>query len=191
MGVLYLWGRHLGRTTFAPVSLAAAAIVMTALNPHTLWDVGFQLSFAATIGLVIYTEPLERAFERALARITSAERARQIVGLISEALIVTMAAQITTTPIILAAFGRLSLVTLTHWPAQRAAAYPARDGQLVVLSLQDRTHRIHQAHRGTFWAAIADGDRLHTVGCEDGLLKTWGGAAGKLLSTIVAPPAPM
>ena len=112
MGVLYLWAQHLGRSAFAPVSLAAAAVVMTALNPHTLWDVGFQLSVAATAGLVLYTEPLERCFERALARITSAERAQQIVELVSEALIVTLAAQITTTPIILHVFGRLSLVTL-------------------------------------------------------------------------------
>ncbi|MDY7079598.1 MAG: DNA internalization-related competence protein ComEC/Rec2 [Chloroflexota bacterium] len=112
MGMLYLWGRHLGRGTFAPVSLSAAAIGMTALNPYTLWDVGFLLSFAATIGLVLYTEPLERVFERGLTRVTSAERAEKIVGLINEALIVTLAAQITTTPIILYYFGRLSLVTL-------------------------------------------------------------------------------
>jgi competence protein ComEC len=112
MGILYLWGRYLGRTTFAPVSLAAAAIVMTALNPYTLWDVGFQLSFAATIGLVLYTDPLEKAFERVLTRVTSVERAQRIVGLISEALLVTLAAQITTTPLLLAYFGRLSIVTL-------------------------------------------------------------------------------
>jgi len=112
MGVLYLWAQHLGRASYAPVSLAAAAVVMTALNPHTLWDVGFQLSVAATAGLVLYTGPLERAFERALTRVTSAERARQIVELASEAVLVTLAAQITTLPIILHHFGRLSLVTL-------------------------------------------------------------------------------
>lgn len=112
MGILYLWGQYLGRATFAPVSLAAAAIGMTAINPYTLWDVGFLLSFAATVGLVLYTEPLERAFERGLARVTSAERAKKIVGLINEALIVTLAAQITTIPIILYYFGRLSIVTL-------------------------------------------------------------------------------
>jgi competence protein ComEC len=71
-----------------------------------------MLSFAATAGLVLYTGPLERWFERALARVTSVERARKIVGLISEAFIVTLAAQITTMPIILHYFGRLSLVTL-------------------------------------------------------------------------------
>jgi competence protein ComEC len=112
MGILYLIAMRLGRATYAPASLAAAAFFMTLLNPHTLWDVGFQLSFAATVGLVIYTDPLERAFERALGRITTAERAEKIVGSISEALLVTMAAQITTTGILLHVFGRLSLITL-------------------------------------------------------------------------------
>jgi competence protein ComEC len=112
MGVLYLWARHLGRGSFAPVSLAAATVVMTALNPYTLWDAGFQLSAAATAGLVFFTEPLEQCFERALARVTSAERAQKIVEIVSEAFIVTLAAQVTTLPIILSTFGRLSLVTL-------------------------------------------------------------------------------
>jgi competence protein ComEC len=93
MGILYLVAVRLGRATYAPASLAAAAFFMTLLNPYTLWDVSFQLSFAATIGLVLYAEPLERAFERALARVTSAERAEKIVGLVSEALLVTLAAQ--------------------------------------------------------------------------------------------------
>jgi competence protein ComEC len=112
MGIIYLWALHLGRPTFAAASLAAAAFGMTLCNPHTAWDVGFQLSFAATIGLVLYTDPLEKGCERALARFVSAERARKIVALVNESLIVTLAAQITTLPIILNIFGRLSLVTL-------------------------------------------------------------------------------
>ncbi|HET89182.1 MAG TPA: DNA internalization-related competence protein ComEC/Rec2 [Chloroflexi bacterium] len=112
MGILYLLSQHLGRATYAPASIAAAAFGMTLHNPHVLWDVGFQLSFAATVGLVLYTEPLERGLERILKRFISAQGAKQIVGWVNEALIVTLAAQITTTPIILGYFGRLSLVTL-------------------------------------------------------------------------------
>ncbi len=112
MGILYLLSLHLGRATFAPASIAAAAFGMTLQNPHVLWDVGFQLSFAATVGLVLYTQPLERGLERILTRFTAPQRAKQIVGWVNEALIVTLAAQITTTPIILGYFGRLSLITL-------------------------------------------------------------------------------
>jgi competence protein ComEC len=112
MGILYLLGKHLGRTTFAPASLAAAGVAMTLLNPYTLWDVGFQLSFAATVGLILYTEPLERGATRLLARITSEHQAERVVSWLSEALLVTLAAQITTLPITLFYFRRLSLVTL-------------------------------------------------------------------------------
>ena len=112
MGGLYLWAQYLGRESSAPVSLGAAAIVMTAWNPNTLWDVGFQLSFAATLGLMLYTEPLERSFERVLGRLASAERAERIVGSISETLVTTLAAQITTLPVLLFHFGQLSVVTL-------------------------------------------------------------------------------
>jgi len=112
MGVLYLFGKHLGRATFAPASLAGAAILMTAISPFTLWDVGFQLSFAATVGLVLYTDPLEQGMVRLLTRLTSPDQARQAVGWTSDALLVTLAAQLTTLPLILFYFHRLSLVTL-------------------------------------------------------------------------------
>jgi competence protein ComEC len=140
MGVLYLFGHYVGRRSYAPVSLAAAALIMTAWNPHTLWDKGFQLSFAATAGLLLYTEPLERLLEGSLARVTSAERAQQIVGLVSEALLVTIAATITTAPILLSFFGRLSLVTLVSnllvLPAQSYAMLIGGIATLLGLVLQ-------------------------------------------------------
>ncbi|MFW6136208.1 MAG: DNA internalization-related competence protein ComEC/Rec2 [Chloroflexota bacterium] len=112
MGVLYLLGRVVGRPSYAPVSLSAAAVAMTAWNPHTLWDVGFLLSFAATAGLMLYTRPLERALEAVLERLTSAERAQRMVTLLSEPLLATVAAQMLTTPVLLATFGQFSAVTL-------------------------------------------------------------------------------
>jgi competence protein ComEC len=112
MGLLYLFGRYIGRPSYAPVSLGAAAVALTAWNPHVLWDLGFLLSFAATAGLMLYTEPLARTVESALGRVTSAERAERMVNLVSEVFLVTVAAQITTIPILLVAFGQLSLITL-------------------------------------------------------------------------------
>ncbi len=112
MGVLYLFARYVGRESYAPVSLAAAALLMTAWNPHLLWDKGFQLSFAATAGLLLYTEPLERLLREALMRVTSSEQADKIVGAVSEALLVTVASLLTTTPLLFGSSGRLSPVTL-------------------------------------------------------------------------------
>ena len=112
MGVLYLLAKHLGRESFAPVSLGTAAILMTAANPFTLWDLGFQLSIAATAGLILYTEPLEQGAVRLLSRITSERLALRTVGLLSEALLVTLSAQLTTLPLLLYHFRQLSLVTM-------------------------------------------------------------------------------
>ena len=112
MGALYLFARYVGRQSYAPVSLSAAALLMTAWNPNALWDRGLLLSFAATAGLLVYAEPLEELLEHGLAAVTSADRAQQIVGLVSESLPVTVAAQLTTLPILMESFGWLSPITL-------------------------------------------------------------------------------
>lgn len=112
MGILYLFAQFAGRRSYAPVSLAAAALFLTLANPYALWDRGFLLSFAATAGLLSYVDPLEQLLQRILTRITSAERAQQAVNLVSEALLVTLAAQIGTMPLLLTSFGYFSPVTL-------------------------------------------------------------------------------
>jgi len=112
MGALTMIALHYGRQADAFTSLFAAGILMTAINPYTLWDVGFQLSVAATAGLILYTGPLERWITRLLAAFLREEMAQRVVAVINEALIVTLAAQITTLPIILYNFRQLSLITL-------------------------------------------------------------------------------
>jgi competence protein ComEC len=62
MGGLALVAQRIGRRALGLNTLAAAVIVMTLINPLAIWDVGFQLSAAATLGLVLYAEPFEAAF---------------------------------------------------------------------------------------------------------------------------------
>jgi len=112
MGCLYVIAIHYGRQTDALTSLIAAAVFMTLLNPQTLWYVGFQLSFAATLGLILYTPVLQDWFERLLSKALSPGTAKRAIQILNEALIVSLAAQITTLPIIVYNFRQLSLVTL-------------------------------------------------------------------------------
>ncbi|MDY7041872.1 MAG: ComEC/Rec2 family competence protein, partial [Chloroflexota bacterium] len=112
MGSLTVIALHYGRQADALTSLFAAGMLMTAIKPYVLWDVGFQLSFAATAGLILYTGQLERWAARLLAMFFREESAQRILAAINEALIVTLAAQITTLPIILYNFRQLSLITL-------------------------------------------------------------------------------
>ncbi len=112
MGSLSVLALHYHRQNDALNALAVSALLMTLLNPFTLFDLGFQLSFLATIGLVLYVTPLSTVFESAFARVLPSERAKQIVGVLNDSFIVTLAAQITSTPLIVFAFHRFSVVGL-------------------------------------------------------------------------------
>lgn len=112
MGGLYVTGRHLGRLATAHISLAASAVILTLFEPLALWDAGFQLSFAATLSLILFSPPLEARVERGLARmVSSGKAATGILRFLNEALVATLAAQVLTLPVVAYHFGRLSLVS--------------------------------------------------------------------------------
>ena len=66
MGALFIVAlQFLGRPAFLPAALFAAALFMTLANPLTLWDGGFQLSFVAVRGLMLYVGPWSRGISGA------------------------------------------------------------------------------------------------------------------------------
>ncbi len=111
MGGLALFGRQIGRKGSGVNTLAFTAAVMTAFEPHILWDIGFQLSFAATLGLVLYAEPLTQWFINLANRWTTEERAEKFAGPVGEYLLFTLAANITTIPLIVLYSGGISLLS--------------------------------------------------------------------------------
>jgi competence protein ComEC len=58
MGCLYIAAIMLGRRNSGIIAIGIAAALMTAHDPQIVHDVGFQLSFAATLGLVLLSSPL-------------------------------------------------------------------------------------------------------------------------------------
>jgi competence protein ComEC len=116
MGGLALFARQVGRRQDGLNSLAAVAAGMCIFNPLFLWDVGFQLSFAATLGLVLYAQPLAGWFSGLAGRVIPMNRARQLAGPVGEYVLFTFAAQITTLPVLAYHFGRVSLVSLLANP---------------------------------------------------------------------------
>jgi competence protein ComEC len=116
MGGMGLLGRMLGRRQSGANSLAFTAAVMCLFNPQMPWDAGFQLSFAATLGLVLYADPLQTVCERLAARWFSEETARRLAAPVSEYFLFTLAAQVTTLPIIAYHFHRVSLSALLANP---------------------------------------------------------------------------
>ncbi len=112
MSGLVMVGGALRRNTYAPASLAFSVLVLTLVNPTTLWDVSFQLSFCATLGLVLFTDPLQKRFDAILYRVLPERAARLFGQVLAEPLIVTLAALALTLPLIVLYFERMSLVVI-------------------------------------------------------------------------------
>jgi competence protein ComEC len=116
MGGLAIFARQMGRRQNGLNTLSFTAAVMAVVNPQVLWDVGFQLSFAATLGLILYAQPFEDWAVRLISHIISPEKAKKVAGPISAYLLFTLAAQLTTFPIMAYQFGRVSLISVLANP---------------------------------------------------------------------------
>ncbi|MDE2903273.1 MAG: ComEC/Rec2 family competence protein [Chloroflexota bacterium] len=102
MGELILLAWLLGRDTDALTALAVAALAIVLIDPSALADVGFQLSFAGTLGLVVIAPGLSEWLTA---------RAR-LPRLAVEPLAVTATASLMVTPIIAHTFERLQLAAV-------------------------------------------------------------------------------
>jgi len=111
MGSLYPVARLSGREGDTLTGCLFAALLMTLQNPLVLWDVGFQLSFAATLGLIFYARHLLDVGQHSLSRVLPPGWVERALGVLREGLLMTLAAQITTLPLLLHYFGQLSLVS--------------------------------------------------------------------------------
>jgi competence protein ComEC len=112
IGLLGLGAVYFGRRGAAYVSLCAAGLIIVALNPLTLWDIGFQLSFLTSLGLILFSRPLGSALLAFLRLHLPIQTAKRVTRVLDGTLIVTVAAQATVLPLILLYFGRLSPVSL-------------------------------------------------------------------------------
>jgi len=102
MAVAVLAGEALGRGGNGLASLAAAALFLLVQNPGTLRDPGFQLSFAATAGILTLTPGLQAGLSR-LPRLPEWVRSP---------LAITVAAQLGVLPLSLAFWQGVSLISL-------------------------------------------------------------------------------
>ena len=112
MGILLVLGPAFGRRSMALNAMAIAALLMALQSPAVLWDVSFQLSFAATLGLIVLATPLSAAFRPWLIRRLANVPVREIIALVADDLWVTVAATLATLPILAYDFQRISLVSL-------------------------------------------------------------------------------
>ena len=103
MGAVVLVARESGRQGSAATALGLAVWILLLIDPRMAQDVGFQLSVAATGGLLAWGSTLQ-------ARL-AAHAPRLVPGWLVETGAVSLAAQASTLPLILLHFGRVSLVS--------------------------------------------------------------------------------
>lgn len=103
MGILVFSAQLTGRQSSAFFGLFIAAYLMLFKNPSLIYDIGFQLSFMATLGL-IYLRPVFFLMHRSKKVLEK--------SLIGEDLVTTISAQVFTLPILLINFGSYSVVSV-------------------------------------------------------------------------------
>ncbi|MEK7572075.1 MAG: ComEC/Rec2 family competence protein [Patescibacteria group bacterium] len=116
MGSVAFGAALLGRQNDSIVALLFTGYVMLFHDPQVFFDLGFQLSFMATLGIIIMKPVLDCVIlvrkshpgsdsgqvRSSLARMTFLKSLREDMS-------TTLAAQITTTPLLLGTFGQVSL----------------------------------------------------------------------------------
>ena len=99
MGILYLTAQYFGRMASGERSVIFAATLMLLFNPLLLrYDIGFQLSFLAILGIIYFYQFFF-------------EKLKKFPKTVREGLSSTLSAQIFTFPILIYNFGQISLIS--------------------------------------------------------------------------------
>lgn len=99
MGLGGLVGLITDRRGRPVVGLAVAAVILLLINPLWIWDLGWQFSFLATLGLIVTVEPLTK-------------RMAWLPPLIATSIAVPIAAYVWTLPLQLFTFGKISIYSI-------------------------------------------------------------------------------
>lgn len=104
MGIILLYAKKIGRLSDSARIMIFACAIMLIFNPLLLrYDVGFQLSFLAVLGL-IYIKPI---FDKFLEKITKKEQISNLLQIVTT----TIAAQISVLGVLIYNFGRISFIS--------------------------------------------------------------------------------
>src|ERR1700760_4875492 len=116
MGAIGLFATLQGRRTSRLYALALAAVMTLAIDPSVAGNVGWQLSFAAVLGILLLASPVRGWLLARLGR-----GARPWRRALAEGIAITVAATLATAPLIAYVFEEISLTSL----AANVLALPA------------------------------------------------------------------
>jgi len=177
MGLLLLLSVLLERDSQLMNALCLAGLLLLVWSPTDLWDPGFQLSFAATAGIIYLAPPfsgflMERGWPHWLAA----------------AVAVSLAAQLPVTPVMLAHFNQLSLIGVAANLVVVPLAGPATTLGMLALLIQLLSETAASLLFNTLWlllvalrvavwaAAAVPGAMVHLPAPSWAAITAWCGA---------------
>jgi competence protein ComEC len=101
MGGFAIVGLLLGREYFSLLGLAGTTFLMTLASPQVFYDIGFQLSCLATLGLILIASPLQKY-----------RWVQKLPPLYGEGVIMGVAAELMTLPLVVFYFKQIALFSL-------------------------------------------------------------------------------
>jgi competence protein ComEC len=108
MAIVLLCGTLFERKADIYNSISVAALVLMLWNTNTLFDIGFQLSFAAVVSIVYFYPRLELLIKKIPERFEEIKAVDTVLKLFA----VSLAAQLGTIPFTAYYFGRVSIISL-------------------------------------------------------------------------------
>lgn len=111
MLLVLLLGKIINQDADALNSLGLSVLIITVFNPLGAGYIGLQLSFFATLGILLLQKRLFIPFEMLTNRIKQTT-ARHLMKFICETVAVTVAASVFTLPIMIIAFERVALISI-------------------------------------------------------------------------------
>ena len=113
MGILVLISKIIYRKSDIWTNLSTSLLILLLANPFLLFDIGLQLSYLGTIGIILFQKTIFKTLTKYTYKIKSIKYSRskiktKIILKILEIISVTTSAQITITPILIYQFHSIS-----------------------------------------------------------------------------------
>lgn len=108
MAIMLLLANLLHRKSNTYINLSIATILILIANPYSIFDLGFQLSFGGTIGILICEKKIEKYFYKKIEQREKESKLYKIRTYIYNIIIVTLSANLIILPIIAIQFHTIS-----------------------------------------------------------------------------------
>lgn len=148
MAAVFTVAGTLERRTNSLNTLGVAALALVILAPGSIFDLGFQLSFGATLGMVLLFRDIRGVLARPL------ERAGALGARLADSFAVSSSAQLGVAPILLAVWGNISVVA----PLSNLAVVPlaglATATGISMLAADGLFSGLSRVFAATAWASL-------------------------------------